>query len=62
MIKVVNLVSLIIAPIIVVYKNLGLGGWGIVLLLVIVLVWAIRQSKKHAPSLKELGTAPSVGD
>lgn len=62
MIKVVNLVSLIIAPIIVVYKNLGLGGWGIVLLLVIVLVWAIRQSKKPAPSLKELGTAPSAGD
>jgi K(+)-stimulated pyrophosphate-energized sodium pump len=62
MIKVVNLVSLIIAPIIVVYKDLGIIGWGIVILLVIVMVWAIRQSKKPAPSIRELESEPSTGD
>jgi len=49
MIKVVNLVALIIAPIVVTYKSLGLEGWIIVLLLLATLVWAIRQSKKEVP-------------
>ena len=52
MIKVVNLVALIVAPIIVTYKNIGLGGWLIVLLLVAALYWAITQSKKTAPTVK----------
>jgi len=46
MIKVVNLVALIFAPIIVTYKTLGFGGWIAILLLIAALVWAIRQSKK----------------
>jgi K(+)-stimulated pyrophosphate-energized sodium pump len=59
MIKVVNLVALIVAPIIVTYKDLGLQGWLIVLVLVSALVWAIVQSKKPAP---EISKAPAVGD
>ncbi len=51
MIKVVNLVSVIIAPIIVTYKNLGVGGWIVVLLLLAALIWAIIQSKKPAPGI-----------
>ncbi len=51
MIKVVNLVSVIIAPIIVTYKNLGAGGWVVVLLLLAALIWAIIQSKKPAPGI-----------
>jgi K(+)-stimulated pyrophosphate-energized sodium pump len=62
MIKVVNLVALIVAPIVVVYKQMGFGGWLIVILAVAALVWAILQSKKPAPSLKEVETAPSTGD
>jgi len=51
MIKVVNLVSLIIAPVVVQYKQLGVGGWIIVAVLVAVLVWSIAKSKKPAPEL-----------
>ncbi len=51
MIKVVNLVSVIIAPIIVTYKSLGVGGWVVVLLLLAALIWAIMQSKKPAPGI-----------
>ncbi|MBT3392183.1 MAG: sodium-translocating pyrophosphatase [Chloroflexi bacterium] len=46
MIKVVNLVALIFAPIIVTYKTLGFGGWLAIVVLLAALVWAIRQSKK----------------
>jgi K(+)-stimulated pyrophosphate-energized sodium pump len=49
MIKVVNLISLIVAPIMVKYQNLGVVGWIIVAVLVIVLVWAIMQSKRPVP-------------
>ncbi len=52
MIKVVNLVSVIIAPIVVQYEQLGLAGWLTVLGLVALLVWAIWQSKRPAPELK----------
>jgi K(+)-stimulated pyrophosphate-energized sodium pump len=52
MIKVVNLVALIVAPIIVTYKNIGLGGWLIVFLLLAALGWAITQSKRTAPTVK----------
>jgi K(+)-stimulated pyrophosphate-energized sodium pump len=47
MIKVVNLVSVIIAPIVVQYKILGPIGWGVVVLLVAGFVWAIWQSKRE---------------
>ena len=51
MIKVVNLVALIIAPIVVAYKDMSWIGWAIVILLVLVLGWAILQSKKPAPEI-----------
>ncbi len=51
MIKVVNLVSVIIAPIVVAYRTLGVAGWLIVVGLLVVLVWAIWQSKRTPPSI-----------
>jgi len=51
MIKVVNLVSVIIAPVVVQYRELGLSGWLVVLVLVAVLAWAIMKSKKTAPEI-----------
>jgi K(+)-stimulated pyrophosphate-energized sodium pump len=51
MIKVVNLVSLIIAPIIVQYTSLGLVGWVIIGILVAILVWSISKSKQPAPEV-----------
>jgi K(+)-stimulated pyrophosphate-energized sodium pump len=62
MIKVVNLVTLIIAPIVVVYKNLGFSGWAVVIVLLGALVWAIWQSKRPAKGLKDVEAAPSTGD
>jgi K(+)-stimulated pyrophosphate-energized sodium pump len=52
MIKVVNLVALIVAPIVVTYKNLGIGGWVTVLILLGVLYWAIMRSKADVPAMK----------
>ncbi|MFZ5909479.1 MAG: sodium-translocating pyrophosphatase [Chloroflexota bacterium] len=52
MIKVVNLVALIVAPIVVTYKDLGFGGWAVVLVLLGVLAWAIMRSKADAPEMK----------
>jgi K(+)-stimulated pyrophosphate-energized sodium pump len=46
MIKVVNLISVIIAPIVVQYPHLGVFGWTGVIALVAVLIWSFRQSKK----------------
>jgi K(+)-stimulated pyrophosphate-energized sodium pump len=48
MIKVVNLVAVIIAPVVVQYKT-GLGpiGWIIVAVLIAAFVWALWQSKRH---------------
>ena len=46
MIKVVNLVSLLAAPILVKYENLGVGGWIAVAVLAAAIVWGIMQSKK----------------
>lgn len=51
MIKVVNLVSVIIAPIVVQYSKLGIVGWVVVSLLCASLVWAILKSKKPAADL-----------
>jgi len=62
MIKVVNLVALIVAPIVVVYKNLGFTGWLVVILAVAALIWAIYQSKKPAESLVDLEPSSSSGD
>ncbi len=62
MIKVVNLVSVIIAPIVVQYANLGIVGWGIVLLLLSVLGWAIWQSKRPAPEVQVEAVAEIAAD
>jgi K(+)-stimulated pyrophosphate-energized sodium pump len=57
MIKVVNLVSVIIAPIVVQYKTgLGVIGWLVVLLLLAGFGWAIWQSKRQVPALADLKT------
>ncbi len=61
MIKVVNLVSVIIAPIIVTYKTLNAGAWIAIAVLLVMLVWAIRQSKKPTPSITS-ETAQASGD
>ncbi len=53
MIKVVNLVSVIIAPIAVQYRKLDFGVVSVAALLVLVLVWAIYQSKRTAPTITE---------
>jgi len=55
MIKVVNLVSVIIAPVIVQYSN-ATGGtliavWIVALFLVGVLIWAVLRSKAQAPAI-----------
>jgi K(+)-stimulated pyrophosphate-energized sodium pump len=52
MIKVVNLVSLLAAPILVKYSPLTTMGWVIVIILLAGVYWSIRQSKKSAPKLK----------
>lgn len=46
MIKVVNLVSLLAAPVIVRVQNLGFVGWAVVVVLLAAVVWAISVSKK----------------
>jgi K(+)-stimulated pyrophosphate-energized sodium pump len=46
MIKVVNLVAVIIAPIVVGFQPLGAKGWTVAVLLLAALIWAIRRSKK----------------
>jgi K(+)-stimulated pyrophosphate-energized sodium pump len=63
MIKVVNLVSVIIAPIVVHSTTLGWGGWLLVIFLAALLVWSIRQSKRPADSPTEpLEKEPAAGD
>ena len=51
LIKVVNLVSLIIAPIIVQYTDLGVGGMITIVVLLAMLSWAIWQSKRPTPEV-----------
>jgi hypothetical protein len=55
------LVSVIIAPIIVQYTELGVAGWLAVLILVAFLIWAIRQSKKPVEG-GIVSEAPAPGD
>lgn len=51
MIKVVNLVSLLAAPILVKYGNLGLIGWLVVAVLAAGLIWGIWKSKRPVPEI-----------
>jgi len=53
MIKVVNMVSLLAAPIIVKYENLGIGGWIVVVLIAALTIWAISQSKKPVVKIEQ---------
>ncbi len=52
MIKVVNLVSVIVAPVVVQYNDLGWAGWSVVVVLLAALTWSIIQSKKPTPTLE----------
>lgn len=61
MIKVVNLVSLIIAPIIVQYKTLSFGTAVIIVALLGLLWWAIVRSKKEE-SVETFMPLPASGD
>ncbi len=54
MIKVVNLVSLIAAPVIVRYQKLGVVGWLIVAVLLASVIWAITVSKKKSEIKQEI--------
>jgi K(+)-stimulated pyrophosphate-energized sodium pump len=61
MIKVVNLVSVIIAPIIVQYSgSASLGVWAIALVLLGVLTWAVVRSKAPAPSMRAVEVASAA--
>ncbi len=51
MIKVVNLVSLLAAPVIVKYQELGVVGWIVVAALGGAMIWAISQSEKPVPEV-----------
>jgi K(+)-stimulated pyrophosphate-energized sodium pump len=51
MIKVVNLVSVILAPIVVSFRVLGPAGWAVLVLGLVGLIWAIRRSKRAAPGM-----------
>jgi K(+)-stimulated pyrophosphate-energized sodium pump len=65
MIKVVNLVSVIIAPIIVQYAAPGLpvavriGVWAVAVVLLGVLAWAVVRSKAPAPSMTPVEVTPA---
>ncbi len=62
MIKVVNLISLIVAPILVQYQNLSWIGWGIVILLFGTTIWALMRSKKTVFTESTSATTPAPGD
>ena len=51
MIKVVNLVALIVAPVIVQVDTTSIISWLVMGALVLALVWAIRESKKPTPTI-----------
>ncbi|MGB3716331.1 MAG: sodium-translocating pyrophosphatase [Candidatus Promineifilaceae bacterium] len=51
MIKVVNLVAVIVAPIIIQVEDLGVIGWAVVAGLAATLVWSIMTSKREAPPI-----------
>jgi K(+)-stimulated pyrophosphate-energized sodium pump len=53
MIKVINLVSLIVAPILVKYRSMTIGLGLVVVIIFSLIVWAILRSKRQAPELKE---------
>ena len=62
MIKVVNLISLIVAPILVQYRNLSWIGWGIVIVLFGATIWALMRSKKAVGIQQTPAAVPLPGD
>lgn len=62
MIKVINLVALIIAPIVVTIKPGSPGVVVAMILCVAALIWAIWQSKRESETLKEIAQAPASAD
>jgi K(+)-stimulated pyrophosphate-energized sodium pump len=53
MIKVVNMVSLIAAPVIVKYSKMSVGLVVVIVGLIALMIWAILRSKRDAPALVE---------
>jgi K(+)-stimulated pyrophosphate-energized sodium pump len=62
MIKVVNLISLIVAPILVKYQTLSWLGWLVILALVAGMIWGVLQSKKPAGIGRQAVPTPQPGD
>ncbi|MFQ6014500.1 MAG: sodium-translocating pyrophosphatase [Anaerolineae bacterium] len=62
MIKIINLVSLIIAPIVVQYKGLNPLTVVVVLAALLAIVWAIRTSKREAPGLVSPEAVPAFSE
>ncbi len=60
MIKVVNMVSLLAAPVLVKYQG-GWGAWVIAVLMLVAVIWSIRTSKKPADTM-EVEVASISGD
>jgi len=60
MIKVVNMVSLLAAPILVKFQDLSFGGWLVVGLLLASMIWGISQSKKKAAPVQAAVKAPAA--
>lgn len=58
LLKVINLVSVIMAPIVVQYRELTTGAWVIILIALVVLVWGVYQSKRPIPDV--LGKAETA--
>ncbi|MDK1080118.1 MAG: sodium/proton-translocating pyrophosphatase [Anaerolineae bacterium] len=51
LIKVVNLVALIVAPVVVTYKELNFTTWSVILILLGILTWAVIRSKADVPEI-----------
>ncbi len=62
MIKLVNLVSLIAAPIMVSHENLGVVGWIVVIAMLAAWIWAFAQSQKHVDLTKEIEVPAAAGN
>ncbi len=62
MIKLVNLVSLIAAPIMVSHENLGVVGWIVVFAMLAAWIWAFAQSQKHVDLTKEIDVPAVAGN
>ena len=62
MIKLVNLVSLIAAPIMVSHENLGVIGWIVIAAMLAAWIWAFSQSQKHVDLTKDIDVPAVVGN